>query len=215
MPKNNINYQNTIIYKFVCNDLNITDIYVGSTTDIRRRKAQHKQTCNNSSHKNHNLKIYQIMRLNGGFSNWTMLQIENFPCNNKAESSVRERHWLELLSATMNIQIPGRTNIEYYTDNKDTIIKYREDYKKTNKITYQNIKDSIREYNNNNKQTMISFKDNKFYCKCGGKYTVNNDSHHFMTKRHLTYLNTQVNNLQALNNDISIIENQINDIAIN
>ena len=42
MPKNNINYSNTIIYKIVCNDLNIKDLYRGSTTDFHNRKSNHK-----------------------------------------------------------------------------------------------------------------------------------------------------------------------------
>ena len=47
MPKLPIDYSKTIIYKIVCNDTNITDCYVGHTTDITRRKAHHKCSCNN------------------------------------------------------------------------------------------------------------------------------------------------------------------------
>ena len=209
MPKTQINYQNTIIYKFVCNDLSVSDIYVGSTTDIRRRKAQHKQTCNNESNKNHNFKIYQIMRANGGFSNWTMLQIENFPCNNKAESSVRERHWLELLSATMNTQIPSRTQTEYYIDNKESILENKKEYYIDNKEQKQQYyidnKESIQQYYTDNKDKINA----KTTCQCGGKYTHTHLSKHCKSKKHLLYL-------QNLNNSkLNIIENQINDIAIN
>ena len=42
MPIQNIKYNNTLIYKIVCNDLNIKDVYVGHTTDFRRRKNCHK-----------------------------------------------------------------------------------------------------------------------------------------------------------------------------
>jgi len=34
MPKTEIDYSSTIIYKLVCNDLNITDNYVGHTTNF-------------------------------------------------------------------------------------------------------------------------------------------------------------------------------------
>ena len=34
-------YANTIIYKIVCNDLNITDCYVGNTTKFTNRKSPH------------------------------------------------------------------------------------------------------------------------------------------------------------------------------
>ena len=45
MPKTKINYENAIIYKIVCNDLNIKDLYVGHTTDFIRRKYDHKKRC--------------------------------------------------------------------------------------------------------------------------------------------------------------------------
>ena len=34
MPKTIINYKNTILYKIVCKDLSIHDLYVGHTTDL-------------------------------------------------------------------------------------------------------------------------------------------------------------------------------------
>jgi hypothetical protein len=34
MPKTNIDYSNSIVYKIVCNDLNILFCYVGSTTNF-------------------------------------------------------------------------------------------------------------------------------------------------------------------------------------
>ena len=47
MPKKIIDYSKTIIYKIVCNDLNITDLYIGHTTNFIKRKATHKSNCNN------------------------------------------------------------------------------------------------------------------------------------------------------------------------
>ena len=51
MPKNDIDYLKTIIYKIVCKDLNITDFYVGHTTNFIKRKATHKTACNNINNK--------------------------------------------------------------------------------------------------------------------------------------------------------------------
>ena len=118
MPRIPIDYTKTIIYKFVCNDINIKDIYIGATTDIIRRKSLHKSNCNNDTCSAYNLNIYKVMRNNGGFNNWTMLQIEQFKCNNKMESDVRERYWLELLSANMNSYTPNRTLEECKEYNK-------------------------------------------------------------------------------------------------
>jgi len=78
MPKKFIDYSKTIIYKIVCNDLNITDVYVGHTTNFIKRKAHHKSNCVNPIFKSYNFKIYNIIRQNGGFENWSMIEIEKF-----------------------------------------------------------------------------------------------------------------------------------------
>ena len=38
--------QNYVMYKIVCNDLNINDCYVGHTTNFNNRKSDHKYNCN-------------------------------------------------------------------------------------------------------------------------------------------------------------------------
>jgi hypothetical protein len=78
MPRTNINYSNTSIYKLCCKDIYIIDIYVGHTTDMRRRKWQHKTNCNNEKNKVYNLNVYQFIRNNGGWDNWDMIEIERF-----------------------------------------------------------------------------------------------------------------------------------------
>ena len=52
-----------IIYKIVCNDLNITDCYVGSSINFKRRKGEHKSSCNNPNSKIYNLNVYKFIRL--------------------------------------------------------------------------------------------------------------------------------------------------------
>lgn len=108
MPITSIDCSKTIIYKIVCNDLKVTDLYVGSTTDIIRRKHRHKYNCNNSKQSNHHLKIYQTIRANGGWDNWSVVLVEEYPCANKLEARRRERYWLETLDASMNMKIPTR-----------------------------------------------------------------------------------------------------------
>jgi hypothetical protein len=128
MPKKIIDYSKTIIYKIVCNDLNITEVYVGHTTNFINRKAKHKSDCNNPNSKSYNFKIYNTIRQNGGFENWSMIEIEKFQdCNDIKEVSARERYWYELLNAKLNTNCPGRNvkeyKKEYYLGNKDNIQK--------------------------------------------------------------------------------------------
>ena len=47
MPINNKSYSNAIIYKIQCLDPLNTEIYIGSTTNLRARKFKHKSSCNN------------------------------------------------------------------------------------------------------------------------------------------------------------------------
>ena len=86
MPKTIIDYSKTIIYKIVCNDLNITDLYVGHTTQFTKRKCGHKSKCNNLNSKSYNLIIYKTIRDNGGWENWSMIEIEKYNCNDSNEA---------------------------------------------------------------------------------------------------------------------------------
>ena len=177
MPKKIIDFSKTIIYKIVCNDLNITDVYVGHTTNFIKRKAQHKSICNNPNSKSYNLKIYNTIRDNGGFDNWSMIQIEKFQdCNDINEACARERYWYELLNAKLNTNCPGRNKAEYikdyYQDNKDKIQKVNKEY-------YEDNKDKIN-----------AIKKTHYICDiCNGNYTHNHRAKHFKSLKHQTALN--------------------------
>lgn len=145
MPKVPLNYQNTVIYKIVCNDLNITDVYVGHTTNFTKRKYEHKSATNNENGTKYNLKIYKTIRDNGGWENWSMIEIEKYPCNDLQEATKKERYYYELLNAKLNTVNPSRNNQEYYEDNKDKIREYIQEYR-------QEKKDKIREYNQEYRQ---------------------------------------------------------------
>ena len=133
MPAKEIDYSTTVIYKIVCNDLAVTDLYVGSTTNFRNRKNGHKSLCNsNKEIKRYNLKIYKTIKDNGGWENWTMVQIEEYPCANGNEARARERYWFEQLNATLNTAYPQRNLAEYYIANKDKILEHQKEYKNTN-----------------------------------------------------------------------------------
>lgn len=47
MPKIPTDYSRTIIYKICSNDPTISDIYVGHTTDLIKRRYCHKSSCYN------------------------------------------------------------------------------------------------------------------------------------------------------------------------
>jgi len=146
MTRKEIDYTKTVLYKIVCNDLTVTDLYVGSTTAFTKRKNRHKFNCNNVDSKEYNYKVYQMIKANGGWCNWTMVEIEKFPCNDGNEARARERYWIELLNANMNIRVPGRTEKEWIEARKEWIEANKDKIKKTNKKYYINNKEKIKTY---------------------------------------------------------------------
>lgn len=147
MPRLNTDYSRTQMYRLVCNDVSITETYVGHTTNWTKRKCSHKSVCNNKNAKYYNLKIYQTIRANGGWDNWLMVLIEVFPCTNILEACKRERELYEQFDAKMNMVKPYRTKEEQNTYN---IVNNREYYKlnadavsETHKKYYEKNKDVI------------------------------------------------------------------------
>ena len=106
MPRKAIDYKKVIIYKLVCDDLSVKDLYVGHTTDFTNRKKLHKQCSLNPTNSKHNYKVYKMIRDNGGWDNWSMIEIEKYLCNDENEARARERQWYELLDANMNTRCP-------------------------------------------------------------------------------------------------------------
>ena len=141
MTKTNIDYSKTIIYKIVCNDLNVTEIYVGHTTNFTKRKYSHKNSCVNEKNELYDLKIYQTIRQNGGWDNWSMIEIEKYPSSDGNEARARERFWFEELQANLNMQYPNRSLNEskkasdkkYYDKNKESLLLYQKQYADLNK----------------------------------------------------------------------------------
>jgi len=184
-----VNYKNSSIYKLCCKDTDIKDIYVGSTTNFKRRKTQHKSSCNKQGNIAYNNYVYQFIRENGGFNNWDMVEICKYSCDNKRELHTEERRHLELLGAKLNKVIPSRTKKEYYENNKQEIAVYQKEYRKNNK---QEIAEQNKQYRKNNKEIINKKKRVKTDCKCGGKYTHDNKSRHFKSKKHLEYINNKI-----------------------
>ena len=128
-------YKNAVVYKIVCLDPNIKDLYVGSTTNLTVRKYRHKHSCNNKRNIHHNLYVYRFIRNHGGFDNWQVIPIKQY--NNittKRALLKKERKYIERLNSTLNVQIPLRTPIEYNKDHKEEIQEYKQKWYEENKI---------------------------------------------------------------------------------
>lgn len=124
------------IYKIICKNINVTDSYVGSTSNFNKRKSNHKSACCNIDHRDHNLKIYKIIRNNLGWDNWAIIIIEEYPSD---IATIRERYWVEHLNCTLNCNVPSRSKKEYEELHKEDIQEYYKIYYQKNKTSLNNV----------------------------------------------------------------------------
>jgi len=102
MPRKEFDYSKTEIYKIIHIDPDVDLCYIGHTTNFTKRKYSHKKSCNNEKSRQHNLKVYQTIRDNGGWDSFKMIFVEKFACNNEREASAREQYWIDILKPNMN-----------------------------------------------------------------------------------------------------------------
>ena len=143
-------YSRGKIYKIVDNTNG--NIYIGSTIQIlkeRLRKHKNKQTCSS-----------RLIINNGDYD---IVLIENYPCESKKELEMRERYYI-LNNQCINVTIPGRTQSEYYHDNKEKI------YTKQ-RLYVENHKEFIKEY-----QKDWNKKNREYQETWGGRTDLKNNS---------------------------------------
>ena len=102
MPKVQTDYSNTIIYKLCCKNPEITDIYVGHTTNFTQRKNHHRIACDSLLDRY----VYQYINDNGGWNNWTMIQLETYNCIDKRKAEAIEHSYIVQLGAKLNSNKP-------------------------------------------------------------------------------------------------------------
>jgi len=88
MPKLPMDYSKCCIYKIEHID-DESLVYVGHTTSFDKRKTAHKNNCYNEKDKKYNLKLYQMIRENGGWDTFKMIEVEKYPCNDRREAERR------------------------------------------------------------------------------------------------------------------------------
>jgi len=172
-----IQYNKSTIYKLCCKDANITEIYIGSTTNFRLRKSQHKTACNNIKNPlKYNYKVYKFIRENKGFENWDMIEIEKVNATDKKDLEKNERRVIEELRPSLNCSIPHRTQKEYVIINADKIKEYDKKYRSNN---IDKIKDR---------------KNEKIDCVCGSSIKRGSLSRHVKYQKHIKFIESNQQN---------------------
>jgi len=199
-------YNNSKIYK-ICS--NLTDkFYIGSTTQtLAQRLSKHT---NNYKHylKNNNthyMTSYEIIK----YGDFYITLIEECNFNNRQQLFKREGEIMKLNNNNIvNKLIAGRTDKEYYNDNKDKINKeYQKEYHKEYHIKnaehiaerakkiYNDNKEILvekqKQYYLNNKEKIAEQRKETFTCNCGSILRVSDKTKHNKSKKHinLSYLN--------------------------
>lgn len=206
MPRKEIN--NYIFYKIVCLDNSVDLCYVGSTANWKARNHNHKSKCNNENSKAYNNKIYEIIRANGGWENFKMIQLGTREQLTKREAEQIEEEYRVELKANMNTRRCFLTEEQikeynkqqrqkwyeenkdkikehqqkYYEENKDKILEYHQKYHEKNKTK---IKEYKQKYRQDNKDKFIE----KVKCECGCMISKSNLNRHILTPKHIKLIN--------------------------
>ena len=194
MPKDDIDYSNTIIYKINCNDETINDVYVGHTTNFTKRKYLHKYSCANLDNK---LKIYDTIRKNGGWDNWNMCEIAIYNCKNKTEARIKEQQHYDELKANLNIYPPFQ-EIKYFECEKC-------DYKCSKQSEYTKHILTNKHKILQNPTSIINTK--KYICECGKVYK--HSSTLYAHKKNCNFINEENTNKEEEKENIIESENNI------
>jgi hypothetical protein len=111
-----------------------------------------------------------MIRENDGWDNWDFVVVEEYPCQNIIEATLRERYWVELKQAQLNTNIPSRTikewydehegyNKKYYEENREELIEYQKKRYEENReelIEYQ------KTYHQKNREEYVDYQK-KYY----------------------------------------------------
>jgi len=169
------------IYQIHCLDEKIEDCYIGSTKDLNIRKIGHKTICNNSNDKRYNYKVYEFIRENGGFDNWTFKILNIVEFHTKELQFKMEQCYIDLYKPSLNTfsasitneqkkiqrknydkiyRLENKTYIQlrqkkYYEINKDSNLQYHKEYRKKNNDVISRIK---KEYYQINKEKIAAQK---------------------------------------------------------
>jgi hypothetical protein len=200
-----------IIYEIRPLDKNIIYSYVGSSMNYRNRKYQHKKDCNDVNRKPYNYKLYQFIRDNGGFEKFEFIPLEEYECETKTQSRIREQLWIDKIENKLNM-VRAYTSTEetkeqnkiYRENNKTNMKEYneknKEHIKKIKKIYYENNEEKDKErskkYRENNEEKIKQQKKEKYTCCCGVISVRNHFRRHERSIFHLNYLE-QLNKIET------------------
>jgi hypothetical protein len=115
--------------------------------------------------------------------------------DNKQEIKGRMKQYYE-----DNKEIIKEQKKQYYEDNKEIIKEqmkqYRQDNKEQMKQYYEDnkeiMKEQMKQYQQDNKEKIKEQKNQIIICECGNTYTYSNNARHIKSKKHLQFINKDI-----------------------
>jgi hypothetical protein len=170
-----------------CLDVMIKEIYIGHTTNLIQRKNRHKTNCNNNkpTNRKYNYYLYQFIRANGGWDNWSFIVLETASLNNIDDAIRLEHKWFIEKQATLNKQIPQviENKKEYQ---KEYLLKNADKFKERQREYYSKNKDKYKEYYEQNKDKINELKK---------EWRLTNNDKIKVYRRNKYQINKQINKL--------------------
>ena len=217
MPKVAHDFSKEIIFYIIkCNDVEKTEIYVGSTFNFVKRKTRHRSNCINPNMKNHNIKVYVYIRENGGWDNFNMTMLDRKVCIDMLEARKYEQTLITQYKANLNSrkafgaetkkEYKSQYDLEHKEEQKQYRIENDEKIKERKKQDYiknlTKIKEKGKQYRLENveklkekkKQDYIKKSEKlkeKITCECGTVCCRASISDHIKTKKHQSCLATK------------------------
>ncbi len=100
---------------------NITDNYIGRTTEFRKRKFTHDSNCSSDNAKLHNQYVYKFIRENGRWNAWKFVIVKksDYITDKKhlsqktqlSASSAVKLPWLSLISVVILVILIGNVTV--------------------------------------------------------------------------------------------------------
>ena len=174
--------RNYVMYKIIPKNKNLNYCYVGHTTDFPSRKYQHKLACINETHTKMHFKLYQVIRENGGYNEWQIIEIEKFNNKTNLEARIREQELIIEHKANLNTLNAYITEDERAANKKEITQKYREKNKEL-------LKEQTKKYKEDHKEIITEQmkkyrEENKEKIKAKTKeYIENNKEKHDETQK--------------------------------
>lgn len=164
------------------------EVYIGSTTkDLQNRFVKHKSTYKayKKGIRKYTTSSFSILEHNDCY----IELIELCPCNSRTELNRREGEIIKATQNTVNKFIAGRTNSEYYIDNKEHVKIQTKKYRNTHKAEKKALD---ARYRIDNKIRLNEYYSEKFTCDCGGQYDRSSKAKHERTTKHRKFVNTGI-----------------------